>query len=422
MRFSLPILVLSTALAHSQSPASDVERLTALKQRTYPLLANLPNYTCLETVSRVERSATGHKSSADVIRVAVAVVDRKETYGWPDGGRFLDLQLAQMIGSGMNTTGLYGTLLRGLMVTRNDDFQFAGEGELNGESAFRYDFQILASEGPWNIRVGKESGVAGERGSLWVEAKNLGLRRLEVSALGIPSNVGLKKLHLVVDYEAIAISGRRVLLPAKAWVNTLRQDGKEDLSHVFYNHCRAFEAESTMSADPATGSLTKLPNGSLALPNGLEIVATLETPLDFASASPGDTLNAVVARPAFRKGKEIIAQGARLEGHVRQFRALPDLEQGAVTIEFDRIQTSHGWAQFYARMTGLKGVSGTFDTTPDVGGHDVTDPYIPGLVTIYLPAASAQLPAGTLMTWKTEDVTSGKDRGSPSLETRLPMR
>src|ERR1035437_10903350 len=104
-----------------------------------------------------------------------------------------------MIPGGLRATGLYGTFVRGLMASKNDNFQFAGEGKLNGESVFRYDFQIPASEGPWNIGVGQEFGTAGERGSFWVEAKNLELRRLEVSAVGIPLNLGLKDLHLEVQ-------------------------------------------------------------------------------------------------------------------------------------------------------------------------------------------------------------------------------
>jgi hypothetical protein len=122
--------------------------------------------------------------------------------------------------------------------------------------------------------VGQESGVAGERGSFWVEATNLGLRRLEVSA--VPSNVGLKELHLVIDYEAVVIADRRVLLPAKAWVDAFERTGKEHLSHVFFHHRRAFGADSTLSFDDAqTGSRTKAPSGDFALPTGLDIIATL---------------------------------------------------------------------------------------------------------------------------------------------------
>src|ERR1022692_1351090 len=124
-----------------------------------------------------------------------------------------------------------------------------------------------------------------------------------------PVNVGLKNLHLVIDYEVILISDRRVLLPAKAWVDALEQNGKEDLSHIFFNHCRAFGADSTISfsSDAQTGSQTKSPSSNLALPTGLEITATLKTPVDSATASPGDTLEAAVAKPVFWKGKEIVS-------------------------------------------------------------------------------------------------------------------
>jgi hypothetical protein len=63
-----------------------------------------------------------------------------------------------------------------------------------------------------------------------------------------------------------------------------------------------------------------------------------------------------------------------------------------------------------------------FDAAPDVGGgQGIVDPEIPGVVTIYLPATSAQMSAGTSMAWKTEDLMPAKDRVSPNLDTRIPM-
>jgi hypothetical protein len=432
MRLSFAGILLISAVARSQSLSPDVERLITLKDRASALLANIPDYTCLETVGRVERGDAGR--SADVIRVAVAVVNQKETYGWPKGDHFLDRELSQMIRSGLNATGLYGTFARGLMGRKNDDFRFAGDDKLNGESVFRYDFQIPASEGPWNIRVGKESGRAGELGSFWVEAKGLELRRLEVSAVLIPLNVGLTNLHLVIDYEVIVISDRRVLLPATAWVNAREESGKEDLSHVFFNHCRSFGADSAVSfaSDAHTSSPTKPPSRKFELPTGLEIAATLRTPVDSATAAPGDALEATIAKPVFWKGKEIVSQGARLEGHIRQLRPLSGSDQCAVTIEFDRIQTFDGWVQFYARMTALSGVPGlertlkkkrhpAFEAAADVSdSHDTMDPEIPGISTIFLPAASAHMPAGTSMTWRTEDLISADAHVGPDLKTRMP--
>jgi hypothetical protein len=432
MRSAFFGLLLVAAVARSQPLAPDVERLLTLKDRASALLANIPNYTCLETVGRVERGDAGRHS--DVIRVAVAVVDQKETYGWPGGEHFLDRQLSQMIRSGLTATGLYGTFARGLMVRNNDYFQFAGESKLNGEPVFRYDFQIPAAEGPWNIRVGKESGRAGERGSFWVEAKSLELRRLEVSAMLIPPNVGLTNLHLIIDYEVIVISDRRVLLPATAWVDAREESGKEDLSHVFFNHCRSFGADSAISfpSDAHSGSQTKSTRGKLDLPAGLEIVATLRTPVDSATAAPGDALEATITKPVFWKGKEIVSPGALLEGHIRQLRPLSDAEECAVTIEFDRIQTFYGWVQFYGRMTALRGVHSlartlkkkghpAFEAAPDVSdSRSPIDPEIPGISTIFLPAAFAQMPAGTSMTWRTEDLTSAESHGSPDLKTRMP--
>jgi hypothetical protein len=350
-------------------------------------------------------------------------VNERETYGWPDGERFLDSQLSEMIGSGLVVTGLFGTLVRGLLVSKVEDFEFAGEEKLNSETAFRYNFRVPPSEGPWRIRLGKEAGVAGRQGSLWVDSKTLELRRVEVSPMGLPENVGLKKLHLIIDYEVIAISEHKVLLPAKAWVDAQEQSGRQYRSHVFFNHCRTFGAESTLSAAPEddSGSEAKSLFQIKVLPKGLEVLATLQTPVDGAAASPAGAIEASVAQSVFWKGRELVTQGARLEGHIRQVRPSPDSDEIAVTMEFDRIETVGGWVQFYAEMKALGGVAAPvkrkkhplFEAAPDVGGdQDIGNPEIPGVVTIYLPAAAPTMPAGTSMTWKTEDLPSGILRGA----------
>ena len=102
-----------------------------------------------------------------------------------------------------------------------------------------------------------------------------------------------------------------------------------------------------------------------------------------------------------------------------------------MTIEFDRIQTSDGWVQFYARMTALQGIPGldrtvkkkghpAFEAAPDVSDSHRIDPEIPGVSTIFLPATSAQMPAGTSMRWRTEDLLSADDHSFPDLHTRMP--
>ena len=104
-----------------------------------------------------------------------------------------------------------------------------------------------------------------------------------------------------------------------------------------------------------------------------------------------------------------------------------------MTVEFDRIETFDGWVQFYGRMTALTGVPGlgnrtfkkkghpAFEAAPDVSDkRDTMDPEIPGISTIFLSASSAHMPAGTSMTWRTEDLSSADAHGSPDLKTHMP--
>jgi hypothetical protein len=107
----LALLLLATT-ARSQSGSAEVERLQLVQERASALLANVPAYTCLETVSRMERGPIADGKLVDVVRVAVAFVDHEVCHfrARIDGGK------------------IHG-------------FPVCGPENLNGEAVFRYDFQ-----------------------------------------------------------------------------------------------------------------------------------------------------------------------------------------------------------------------------------------------------------------------------------------
>jgi hypothetical protein len=430
MRIRLCALLAAQLLAGAQT-LSPEERLRTLKSRSLELLSGIPDYTCLETISRVAKGSKARESASDTIRVEVAVADHKEIYGWPQGERFSDQELAHMAGSGLTATGIYNGFARGLMSSRAEHFQFAGEAPLQGEAAFRYDFRIPVREGPWNISWDGQTGQAGERGSLWVDAKTLLLRRVEVNADYIPANIALTEMRIAIDFEAVSISDHNILLPATAWISAHDKTGKKNLSRVFFNHCRSFGSSSVLSFEPSEGAGAPGNPRRYDLPARLEVSATLKSQINLAEASAGDPLEAVVQKAIRSKGSELVPAGAVLEGHIRKRWELPDSDQYAVTVEFDRLQTAVGWTQFYGRMTALagfpsKGPKGKkrghalFDTAPDAGaGEEIAYPEIPGVTTIYPPPGSAAIPSGVVMTWAIEDFAAQQAAQIPSVSTGI---
>ena|GEM_PF-3127107 len=403
------------------APASGGPATGLLQDRNAPLLVKTPDYTCLESISRAQVDTRGHPHGAELIRIEVAVSDGREIYGNAGGKRFSNERLADMLGDTFSTTGLFNSIARALIAGSNARVVFAGEEALNGESVFRYNFQVLPGHAGWSIQYGKESGQAGEEGWFFVDSANLILRRAVVHAVEMPRNLKLKELDATIDYEPETIADRRVLLPYTAQVHVNEGSGMERASRMFFDHCRAFTAESALSFD--VNSLPAQDNqapGKADLPSDLEVIVSLVSPVSPASAAVNDVLTATVAAPVFLRGHEIIARGAIIEGHVRPLHG-----RNSVTIELDRVKTREGWAPFYAHIVSLAATAqAKAEGAGQESGERTTpaDPEIPGVARIDFAGKSGELAAGTQMIWKTEPLAAPTEAHAPQLGTSMGMR
>jgi len=400
-------------LRSGSGPATEL-----LQKQNAPLLEKTPAHTCLESISRLQMDTRGKAHDAELIRVDVAISGDREIYGYVDGKRFSNEGLAEMLGYTFSTTGLFSSMARGLIAGNDARIEFAGEEVLNGKAVFRYDFRSSPGEAGWSLRDGKESGRAGEEGWFLVDRSNLVLRRVTVHAVDIPRNLKLKAVDAVIDYEPETIADRRVLLPQVAEVHVEEGAGTQRLSRMFFNHCRAFGAESTVTfGEDAARTEDSSPVGKAGLPADLDVIVALRSAVGSASALANDLLTAFVAEPVISRGHEIIARGANLEGHV--FLASGG---NAVMVEFDRIQTRGGWAPFYARLVSVAGAAPISAQVQKRTAREFAEPDIPGVAKIGLVSESAELAAGTRMIWKTELLAAPKEAGSPQLGTSMEMR
>jgi hypothetical protein len=384
-----------------------------VQDRNAALLAKTPDHTCLESISRAQIDTRGQLHGAEIVRVEIAIAGGKEIYTQAGGKRFTNEGLADMLGYTFSTTGLFSSIARALIAGNYVAIEPAGKEVLNGESVFRYNFHILPGARGWSIQYGEESGEAGEAGWFLVASESLILRRVVVQAIDIPHELKLKKnLRAVIDYEPVTIAGRRVLLPDVAQVSVEEKSGIYRVSRIFFNHCRVFGSESALSFDADSGHAQNSHSSPKpGVPPDLNIAVLLASPMSLAVAAMNDVVAATVARPVLSNGREIIARGAMVEGHVRLRRG-----ENAVVVELDRVQTRSGWAPFYAHLISL--AASTQARTED---PTLPDPEIPGVARITFASKSAELPAGTQMIWKTESLRAHTEARAPQLNTSLDM-
>ncbi|HUO28787.1 MAG TPA: hypothetical protein VMU80_06205, partial [Bryobacteraceae bacterium] len=150
------------------------------------------------------------------------------------------------------------------------------------------------------------------------------------------------------------------------------------------------------------------------LPPDLNIKVALVSPVSLQSAAENDLLTASVVTPVSLRGRQIIASGALVEGHVRPCRGEP-----AVMIELDRVQTLYGWEPFYAHLASVASAQASMDSSS--ASRKTSGPQVPGVAKIVFATPSAELAAGTLMLWKTEPLEVAPAATQPQLSTGLGM-
>jgi tetratricopeptide (TPR) repeat protein len=393
----------------------DVPLLGTLSERNVPLLSKTPDYTCLESITRTRVDTRGKPQEADLFRAEIGISDDREIYGYAGSKRFSSEGLAAMLGNSFSTTGMFGLLARALIGGSAIAIAFAGPEVLDGEAVYRYDFHSAPGQALWSIHYGKSSARAGEEGSFFVDRADLTLRRVQVRAVQIPADLKLRKLDAVIDYQPQTLGARMVLLPYEARVHVEEGSGIQRLSRMFFDHCRSFSAESTVSfgVDNSQDPNRHVEKGP-GLPPDLEIAVSLASPVSVTTASARDLLTAKVAAPVSLRGQEIIAAGAAIEGHVRPCRG-----ENALIIELDRVQTRNGWEPFYARLVSVASTQAVVESS--VSSSKNFNPEIPGVAKIGFASRSAELAAGTRMLWRTEPLAAAPEAAQPQLSTGMSI-
>ena len=179
--------------------------LLRAKEKVLESLEAIPNYTCMQAIDRVrlrgERARQPDGSpppidallhlaeSSEKLRVEVGFVDDKELYSWPGEDRFEERSLPEMVGFGFTSSGTFATALRTAFSGSTDMFRLAGEEDLNGRRALRYDYRgegagrgLLLGDGKRYIEVPYD-------GSLWIDGATFDVLRLRIRAEDPPALV-----------------------------------------------------------------------------------------------------------------------------------------------------------------------------------------------------------------------------------------
>ncbi len=406
-------LLALAAVAVPQDLAPEVLLLSRIKRHMRDEVSQLPNYTCLETVSRFHRAGPhSDLNPLDTVRLEIIYSDHKEWYGSPGERNVNNSNPSSFVGSGLMGSGAFATTLTNVMSGAH--FAYQGKENVGERKAVRYDFQFFRQPGAFQISMVGGSGYVGEKGAIWIDPESLDLIRIEAHADDIPGYLPLAAQTTTVNYVRTRIGDRSALLAQEGEMDLVESEGIENYDRLDFTHCRAYSSESAIrfDAEPsfpvATTAAPAAPGSAPNLPALLRVAVRLTTPVS-SGDSVGTLIGGKVSGNVLYKGKIVLRDGAAVQGRIRRLERYQGKGSGVagdyiVGLEFTDVEAVGGHAPFYADLLSL-------DRRPDIraalkeqvsaGEAKITLPELPGVASFFVSGKSFTIPAGFGTEWRT---------------------
>ena len=419
MRGLVPILLLLgvPALSGQELTKSGLPRevllLARIKEKMSINLAQLPNYTCLQTIERSERRAPSKRVRlVDTLRLEVALVNGREMFSWPGADGFEEEELREIVPTGAIGNGAFGLHARSVFLSGFPVITYAGKEELDGRKLLRYDYKVGLMVSGYRLRIGDAVGEVPYHGSFWADPETLDLFRLDVIADDIPPHIPLQSAGLKMEYERVSIGDGSFLLPSLGVLSMVDLSQNESRNEIRFTECRQYSGESVLSfaePPPIEDTPTVVPPEIVELPPGLRLPLKLEVPIKAGETMVGDEVTAVVRSNIKRKKKVIVPKKARLTGRLIHLQKIGGrVEYYAMAIQFDKIEFDNKRAALSVELESVGssvGWGGRATMNPAFPGATIIDtPHLdnkPNVGVFYIKTGRLSVPPGLPMMWRT---------------------
>jgi hypothetical protein len=295
-----------------QSP-DDADLLGKVRAKVRENLARLPNYTCIETIERAARLKPPDKFTiSDNIRLEVAYVEGKELFGWPGAAKIEEPDIRKFV-RGAIGNGDFAITPRNVFFTPSAKIHLAGETDLEGKHAVRFEFSVPRNANVYTIESDSGIDYVGLQGSFWVDSGTLDLIRIESGAFDIPPKLGVESSTTTLNYGTVSIGSSTFLLPQHSEFVITLVNGYGNRNRMTFHGCRQFSGVSVLKFEEPTGEpAATVPGAAVSLPPDFEVEIRLVTPIDSATAAVGDTVRAAIQQN-IKLGRNVVApKGAEI--------------------------------------------------------------------------------------------------------------
>ena len=379
---------------------------------------HLPNYTCVETVTRqfyrpmastLPRACSVtleqrkhptpdmmlHPFLIDRLRLDVTMSGRGEIFSWAGASKFDDEGIDHVVRYGPMGSGAFGAFLIGVF-RDTASANFSREVSAGGRTLLEYAYHVPLSASKYKVKVENGWVNTGYGGSFQIDPETSEVVHLVVQTEELPEATGSCMAASTLDFAAVAIGLSQFQLPSRMSQHWVAPNGQEAENATTFSSCREYKGESTVTffADPDAGkATTRKPTAvRAAIPDGLRFSLSLTAPITLATAAAGDIFRGALTAPLRDQHSKVLApKGAIVEGRLLRLETYLDPPQVFVVMR--------------PRTIEIKGVPTPFAAVRD-------NPRRPGVIYLPLideqfagvfqfPGNPAEVPKGYRTDWRT---------------------
>lgn len=349
------LLACAAALAGAQpvEPADLVAKVLAAMRKT---TRGIPNYACLETVTRDYYRALAsvprgcdyvvarqdqrpldmqlRRVSTDRLRLDVAMTSRGEVHSWAGDTRFDDRTIDAIVHEGPMGTGAFGGFVATVFDQDVKNFRRVGESTEDGRRLVRFAFDVPLADSHYKVKAGRDWVATAYTGSFEADADTGEVQWLDVRTAILPEAAVACQTSTRLDLGRTAIGAGEFLVTTRARQEFLQSDAGLTVNTIHFSGCREYRGESTISfatdgpLPSGNTSSGKAPPRPPEFPPELPFSLELRTPIDSTTAAAGDPFTARLDSPIRSYGETLAPGGSRVQGRILRVQTwyAPDKE------------------------------------------------------------------------------------------------
>jgi hypothetical protein len=241
------LAVLLTAALPGQDLPPGVLLLARVKQHGRASFQHIPDYACLETVSRFEKPRNGASfTPIDTLQLEVASVAGKELFARKGAPRFQDGDVRDLASEGLIGSGDFSATPLNLFVHDAGWITAPSEAGLSDRKPLRFEFEVPVLAGAYWIQTRGVKATVGVRGTFWVDPQSLDLLRIEQHDVDLPPELHVRDIATTIAYARTRIGSSNPLLPHSAETIVTDFSSGWQRNAIEFSGCREYHSESVV--------------------------------------------------------------------------------------------------------------------------------------------------------------------------------